>query len=150
LRPSRDGVTTELVDNGHDQVREHANGHNGQRIERATCRERGHATAIVLERAGTSPRSTENARIPDPARFAVHKLLVAKQRPPAFQSKRDKDLAQAAHLIEALDELRPGELRRAWRNASARGPSWERSLRASVPLLARWPVAAKLAAKLVS
>ncbi len=88
-------------------------------------------------------------RVPDPARFTVHKLLVAKQRAPAFQAKRDKDLAQAAHLIEALEELRPGELRRVWRRASARGPTWERSLRASTGLLAaRWPAAAEVAAKM--
>lgn len=41
-------------------------------------------------------------RIPQPARFAVHKLILAQRRDPANRIKRTKDLAQAAALIEAL------------------------------------------------
>jgi hypothetical protein len=34
--------------------------------------------------------------VPDAARFALHKLMVAVERPAAMQSKREKDLTQAA------------------------------------------------------
>ena len=74
-------------------------------------------------------------RVPHPAQFAIHKLLVAKRRAAAFHTKREKDLTQAAHLIEALEELRPGELRLAWKRARARGPSWARTLREGAALL---------------
>src|SRR5215472_9146651 len=49
-------------------------------------------------------------QVPHPARFALHKLLVARRRAPAFQSKSEKDLRQAAQLIEVLSEGRPGDL----------------------------------------
>jgi len=41
-------------------------------------------------------------RIPQPARFAVHKLILAQRRDPANRIKRAKDLAQAKALIDAL------------------------------------------------
>ncbi|MDP3938477.1 MAG: nucleotidyltransferase domain-containing protein [Deltaproteobacteria bacterium] len=41
-------------------------------------------------------------RIPQPARFAVHKLILAQRRDPANRIKRTKDLAQAKALIDAL------------------------------------------------
>jgi hypothetical protein len=48
--------------------------------------------------------------LPDPARFAIHKLVVAGLRPVAFQSKSVKDRQQAAELIEALYSERRGDL----------------------------------------
>jgi hypothetical protein len=41
-------------------------------------------------------------RIPQPARFAVHKLILAQRRNPSNRIKRTKDLAQAKALVEAL------------------------------------------------
>jgi len=67
-------------------------------------------------------------RVPHPARFAVHKLIIATRRVAAFHTKRQKDLAQAALVVEALEELRPGELRSAWKDAAARGKAWTRAL----------------------
>lgn len=52
--------------------------------------------------------------VPVPARFALHKLLVARSRPAAQQSKSDKDLDQAAQVIQILSEDRPGDLALAW------------------------------------
>lgn len=52
--------------------------------------------------------------VPAPARFALHKLLVARSRPAAQQSKSAKDLDQAAQLIEIVSEDRPGDLALAW------------------------------------
>ncbi len=74
-------------------------------------------------------------RVPHPAHFAIHKLIIAKRRAAAFHTKRDKDIAQAAHVIEALETLRPGELRSAWRKARSRGPGWARGLREGAALL---------------
>lgn len=51
--------------------------------------------------------------VPSPARFALHKVLIAPERPVSQESKAGKDLAQAAQLLEALAESRPGDLRLA-------------------------------------
>lgn len=67
--------------------------------------------------------------VPFPARFALHKVLVAPERPPFQQSKAGKDLAQAAQLVETLAASRPGDLRlahdalreRGWRSKFERG-----------------------------
>jgi hypothetical protein len=76
--------------------------------------------------------------VPSPARFALHKLLVAGARPSALQTKVEKDLVQAAMLIDLLEEDRPGDLRLAWQ--SARGRGWSRPMRAASALLRRrWP-----------
>lgn len=40
--------------------------------------------------------------VPQPARFAIHKLILAQRRDPANRPKRAKDLAQASALIKAL------------------------------------------------
>lgn len=48
-----------------------------------------------------------------PARFALHKVLVAQERPAAEHAKAAKDLAQAVELIAELAVSRPGDLRLA-------------------------------------
>lgn len=75
-------------------------------------------------------------RVPSPARFAVHKLLVAQDRPPAFQTKARKDLAQAAAVIEALAEMRPGDLEAALTVARKRGRRWVQALTRGIATLA--------------
>lgn len=52
--------------------------------------------------------------VPEPARFAWHKLWTAAQRPAAEHVKARKDVRQAGQLIEVLDEDRPGDLEKAW------------------------------------
>ncbi len=52
--------------------------------------------------------------LPDPARFAWHKLWVAQERAASFQNKARKDLLQASQLFEILLEDRPGDLLVAW------------------------------------
>ena len=73
--------------------------------------------------------------VPHPARFAILKLLVAQDRASAFQTKADKDVTQGVQLIEALEELRPGDLRPAWRSARARGKGWARALDRAIGLV---------------
>jgi len=65
--------------------------------------------------------------VPAPERFAVHKLILALERPPGV-AKRDKDVAQAGALIVALTERRPEDLRAAWEEAYERGPQWRKLL----------------------
>lgn len=56
--------------------------------------------------------------LPDPGRFAWHKLAVASRREGgAFAIKADKDRRQAAALIEALADMAPGQLSAAARAA---------------------------------
>lgn len=67
--------------------------------------------------------------VPAPARFALHKILVATERPAAQETKANKDLAQAAQILEHLAQARPGDLRlaaaalekRGWKTRLARG-----------------------------
>jgi len=48
--------------------------------------------------------------VPDPARFALHKLVVSQRRPVAQQLKAKKDILQASTLINILLEDRPGDI----------------------------------------
>lgn len=48
--------------------------------------------------------------VPEPARYAIHKLAVSQLRPAAYPEKRRKDLAQAGALIKYLLEESPGAL----------------------------------------
>jgi hypothetical protein len=75
--------------------------------------------------------------VPAPARFAFHKLLVATLRPAAFQAKAEKDVAQAAQVLELLVEARPGDLQPAWESLRGAGRSWDRAARRGLALLGR-------------
>ncbi len=52
--------------------------------------------------------------VPDPARFAFHKLWTSQKRPATEQTKARKDLAQAAQVFEVLLEDRPQDFAPAW------------------------------------
>lgn len=87
--------------------------------------------AAVLYRSGVL------VQIPQPERFAVHKLIVADRRrggPDAIKARKDR--AQAAFLIEVLAEDRPDDLREAHEDALSRGPQWRERIGRS---LARMP-----------
>jgi hypothetical protein len=65
-------------------------------------------------------------KVPQPARFAVHKLILAQKRNPIMRLKRQKDLAQADALIEALLANDPYALEDAIEDARAKGrKGWE-------------------------
>ncbi len=55
-------------------------------------------------------RSGILVNVPDPARFAVHKLVVSQRRPVAQQTKVRKDIQQASELLSVLLEDRPGDV----------------------------------------
>lgn len=67
--------------------------------------------------------------VPDPARFALHKLALSARRPAHEQPKARKDRDQAAELLEVLFEDRRGDLRLALRAFERRGSGWKASLR---------------------
>ncbi len=106
-----------------------------------------HLNYLIAEpiRAALPYRSGVLVQIPRPERFAIHKLIVADRRHGANDRlKAVKDLAQAAFLIEALAEDRPGDLAEGYRDALAAGPKWRERIEAS---LARRPgIAALLSA----
>ena len=70
--------------------------------------------AIVLNGAGIP------VKVPNPARYAVHKLAISQRRPIGLQTKLAKDIRQASVLIEVLAEDNPGTLLLAIEAASAR------------------------------
>lgn len=66
--------------------------------------------------------------LPDPARLAVHNLLVSGEMSIRGQTKAIKHMLQSAALIEwHIDQQRVTHLRDVWRNALARGTSWRES-----------------------
>jgi hypothetical protein len=75
--------------------------------------------------------------VPTPARFAFHKLLVAPLRPPAFQVKAEKDVAQALQILEVLVEARPGDLPLAWEGLREAGSKSEKAAEKGLVLLRR-------------
>jgi hypothetical protein len=77
--------------------------------------------AVILHDAGIY------VQVPTPQRYAIHKLIVSRQRPQGA-AKGDKDLQQAEALLEVLAERRPYELKLAWHEASERGRTWRQSL----------------------
>lgn len=62
--------------------------------------------------------------IPQPARFAVHKLILAQKRDVGTRLKRQKDLSQADALIDALQSHDPYALHDALEDAVGRGSGW--------------------------
>lgn len=62
--------------------------------------------------------------VPDPARFALHKLITASARPASETGKQQKDRAQADQLLEVMLEDRPGDVDLAADALVARGKGW--------------------------
>jgi hypothetical protein len=73
--------------------------------------------------------------VPDPARYALHKLLVhveGRQRSP---EKAGKDLRQSAALIEALAEYRQQDVVALWKDLLGRGSGWRSRARKGLAAL---------------
>lgn len=84
---------------------------------------RDEVRTAVLHGAGIA------VNVPAPERYAVHKLIVATERRADSRAKALKDVAQASALIQAMAEVRQGDLLRdAWDEAYERGPSWRKAL----------------------
>lgn len=80
--------------------------------------------------------------VPQPERFALHKMLVSQMRAaiPRSQIKARKDLEQASALIGILMQQRPDHLGDIWGELLDRGPSWRRKAFAAMK---RLPVTAR-------
>jgi hypothetical protein len=77
--------------------------------------------AVALWGAGVA------VRVPQPARFAVHKLMVA-QRRAHDRVKRQKDLDQADAMMTALHTHDPFALEDAIEDARGQGKSWSKEI----------------------
>ena len=69
--------------------------------------------------------------LPNPARYGLHKLLVAYERG-AKNRKYDKDILQALALIEWHLARAPRALKGAWDDLASRGPGWIKRARHSL------------------
>jgi hypothetical protein len=85
--------------------------------------------AAVLHDAGVL------VNVPSPARYALHKLIVAQRRKEGA-AKVEKDLKQAEALIDALVVRRPQDLRDAWSEAVGRGPKWRELVATGLSMIA--------------
>ncbi len=80
--------------------------------------------------------------VPQPARFAVHKLIVA-SRGPSGEGKDLKDLQQAHYLALALSESgRSRDFMEAYAEAHDRGPRWREALEKSLERMSALKLAA--------
>lgn len=70
--------------------------------------------------------------VPDPARLALHKLIVSVGRPVTTQAKAAKDVQQAAELIDVLIEDRPGDIELALESLNRRPKAWRTKLRQGI------------------
>jgi len=67
-------------------------------------------------------------KVPQPARFALHKLIISHERSSTFADKKLKDIAQATALISLLKEDRPGDIEIAKSDLAKKGNSWIKKL----------------------
>ncbi len=70
--------------------------------------------------------------VPNPARMAVHKLIVSGLRPIAQRTKANKDVLQAAALFNWYRSNAPAEIDLALQDARSRGPAWRKALDAGL------------------
>ncbi len=73
--------------------------------------------------------------VPEPARFALHKLVVSQRRPSAFAAKSKKDIDQARQVLEELIEARPGAILSALESAENMGDKFIKQLKAGAKRL---------------
>lgn len=88
--------------------------------------------ATLLTRSGSIAVS-----VPRPERYALHKIIVSQLRPPAMRAKANKDLAQAAHLLDYLLEDDADLVVETWADAVGRGKSWKTKLTRGMQALLR-------------
>lgn len=84
--------------------------------------------AVVLHGGGVL------VNVPDPARYALHKLIVSQRRNKADKAR--KDLMQAEALLDVLAEDRPFDLADLWDDLCDRGPKWQELATAGLQAIA--------------
>lgn len=75
--------------------------------------------AVVIGTAGAVL-----VNVPHPARYALHKLIIAGERPASRIVKSNKDVRQSAALLSVLREQAAWQVDEAWTDLVARGPGW--------------------------
>ncbi|KAF0220525.1 MAG: hypothetical protein FD174_1179 [Geobacteraceae bacterium] len=70
-------------------------------------------------------------KVPQPARYALHKLIISQERDATAADKKRKDMIQAGNMIELLREDRPGDIELAWNELVKRGAAWVKKVEAA-------------------
>lgn len=70
--------------------------------------------------------------VPQPVRFALHKLIVAQRRPAGEQAKAAKDIVQARELLDVLSAHDADSVTDAIDDMKQRGPTWRKALAAGL------------------
>lgn len=73
--------------------------------------------------------------IPQPIRFALHKLIVSQEREASAEAKKHKDLWQAFQLLSFFEQERPQDIEPAWKDLLSRGPQWRRRAEAGLAMM---------------
>jgi len=81
--------------------------------------------------------------VPDPARFALHKLMVSGRRQVFEQTKAGKDRQQAAEILDVLYEDRRGDLTAAAKALHTRPLAWRTRLKKELAKLPEGQKAAR-------
>lgn len=92
----------------------------------------------VVQVALFSAEGTGVVNVPHPARYALHKLLIYGERSGSFTQKANKDLAQAAALLDWFKHYRPWEVEEAWLDMIGRGKGWSSRVMRGIAALDRW------------
>ncbi len=90
--------------------------------------------AVLLHGAGVP------VLIPAPARYAIHKLIVATRRDAAAQAKARKDVQQAETLLRILRRDAAEEVTALLQEARGRGLAWQRALAKGIGRVADDPL----------
>ena len=75
--------------------------------------------------------------LPSPARYALHKLIVAGERSGSFRTKSNKDLLQSVALIQYFAEHQLEDLTDAWADLNARGKGWQTRFNKGLSMLVK-------------
>jgi hypothetical protein len=67
-------------------------------------------------------------KVPQPARYALHKLIISQERELTAADKKRKDILQAVTMLALLRDDRPGDIALARENLVKRGGSWVKKL----------------------
>ncbi len=73
--------------------------------------------------------------VPNPARYAVHKLVVSQRRPTAMSEKIRRDLSQANQILTVLADIRPFDTSEAFKAARNMGKKFGSQLDTGLDLL---------------
>ena len=65
-------------------------------------------------------------RIPQPIRYALHKLIVSQERDVTAGAKKHKDLWQAHQILDFFKSERPLDIQPAWEELVAHGTDWQK------------------------